>query len=77
MFWGCITSEGPGPLVPIQGTMTAVKYREILERHILPIANSFGEEEWWYQHDNAPCHSAVIVREFLEGHHVNVLDWPP
>lgn len=73
MFWGCITSDGPGPLVPVQGTMNSQKYVDILEHHILPLA----AQGKILQQDNARCHTSARTRGFLQEHQVQLLDWPP
>ena len=36
MFWGCVTSEGVGALVPTSETTDTRKYIEILEKYLRP-----------------------------------------
>ena len=76
MFWGCLSKNGPGPLVPIQGTMNAARYVDILNNHVLPNAERFPND-WVLQHDNAPCHRARLVTNFLTQHGIQALPWPP
>ncbi|KAH7985779.1 hypothetical protein HPB52_025408 [Rhipicephalus sanguineus] len=50
--WGCITRDGLGPLVRIQGAFTADKYRNIWTPHITP------QHDCIFQHDRSPVHTA-------------------
>ena len=36
MAWSMFSSEGVGPLVPINGTGNANVYRKLLENHVIP-----------------------------------------
>ena len=38
--------------------------------------NHFANGNYVLQHDNCPCHTAGIVKDFLRGKNVRVLDWP-
>lgn len=76
MFWGCVTADGPGPLVAIEGTMKAASYLETLQDAALPFLQQNGLANFLWQHDNAPCHKARIVTEWLAEHQVQVLPWP-
>jgi transposase len=78
MTWGCITSEGVGKLIRIDGIMTAEKYIKILEEGLLgtledyqlPIASSL------FMHDNDPKHTAKCTKEWLRVNKIKVMDWP-
>jgi hypothetical protein len=39
MLWGCFSVAGTRRLVRIKGTMNGVKYRQILDGHLLQSAN--------------------------------------
>ena len=57
MFGGCITYNGVGTIIPINGNMNSVKYIETLDNHLWPVvAKNFGNSAWIFQEDNAPCH---------------------
>lgn len=78
MVWGCFSAEGPGPLVQIQGTMDAAKYIAALENNLLPaIRDLVPHGHFLYMHDNAPCHKAHAVANFLDQNGIEVLPWPP
>jgi hypothetical protein len=47
MFWGSISGHGAWCLVPIHGTLNAVRYVELLQQHLLPLAaHWYGNESW-------------------------------
>jgi transposase len=78
MFWGCISVFGPGPLIPIVGTMNSNKYLDILEQHLFTYCDVwFPDGYFQYQQDNAPCHKARTVQHFFTEKNIDVLQWPP
>jgi len=72
MVWGSITSEGPGPITVVKGTMTSERYMDVLQEHIVP----FQDEVSIFQQDNAPCHKSSAVTKFLAENQLSVLPWP-
>lgn len=79
MVWGCMSGHGVGQLYRCTGTMNQHQYIEVLENHMLPSARNIAglRNRFVFQHDNAPCHKAMRVGEYLATHNVRVLDWPP
>ena len=74
MFWGCITANGPVPLIPVQGRMTAGSYTEILKDHVIELKNRFDNSvQWVYQQDNAPCHKSWLATRFLADNNIRTL----
>jgi DDE superfamily endonuclease len=80
MFWAAFGYGLRTRLVPMDGDPTARRggvtariYREVLNQHLLPVLH-FGTI---FMHDNAPIHTAHLIREWLEEHNVDVMDWPP
>ena len=71
MFWGYITANGVGTLVPIEGTLTMEKYKNVLEKSLIP---KLPDRKFLLQHDNATVHTAV--GPWLEDLNIEVLDWP-
>lgn len=63
MVWGCFSSRGLGRLVFVDNTLNGEQYRTVLEENLLPsIQMMFAEnEQFIFQHDNAPCHKARLV----------------
>jgi transposase len=78
MVWGCFNYAGPGPLVPIQGTLCQGGYLDILQNHLCPqMKEWYGRRHHIYQQDNAPCHKAGNVMHFLQQQPFEVMQWPP
>jgi len=73
LVWGCITSTGVGPLEVLEGTMTAKKYINVLEKHVTPFKDLFS----FFQEDNAPCHKCRLVETYKDDNDVECLPWPP
>ena len=75
MVWGSIVYGFKSPLVAINGTMNAVKYRdEVLAPHVVPTAQ---QRALTFQHDNARPHVDWICTDFLAQNNIHVMDWPP
>ena len=54
MFWGCITYDGIGVLVPVDGNLNSTKYIELLDNSLWPvIVKVFGNRPFIFQDDNA------------------------
>ena len=69
MVWGSIAYGFKPPLVVINKTMNAVKYRdEVLAPHVVPTAQ---QRALTFQHDNARPHVA------LAQNNIHVMDWLP
>ena len=65
------SKQGMGPLVVIDGTLTAETYKDLLEECLLPEISSCNVPI------NAPCHKAKSVLQFFEDHAITTLDMPP
>lgn len=77
MIWGCMSSKGVGQLQFIDGTVNSSKYIQILENNLLPsISNLVDLDEFIFQQDGAPCHTAKITKNWLSCNNIDVLDWP-
>ena len=75
MVWGSIRYGFKSPLVVINGTMNAVKYRdEVLAPHVVPTAQ---QHALTFQQDNTRPHVALICTDFLAQNNIHVIDWPP
>jgi hypothetical protein len=60
--WGCFSWIGLGLLLILLGNLNADGYKDILTRYVLStVEDQFGDDDWLYQHDNAPCHKARYV----------------
>ena len=51
MVWGCITSDGVGPLTTVDGRMKAKDYIDLLEQTLVSFKTTMGPD-YVFQHDN-------------------------
>ncbi|CAK9249730.1 unnamed protein product [Sphagnum jensenii] len=66
MFWVPSMAVDPCPLVPINCTMSAQKYINTLEHHIVPFLEDQSlSEAYVFMQDNAPSHKAHLTRNYL------------
>jgi transposase len=63
-------------LVPLQGTLNAAGYIKILADHAIPNLRRQGRYSV-FQADNAPCHNARVVTDFLNAQRVDRMVFPP
>jgi len=67
--------------VPKGQTINQVFYKQVLERLREKVCRKRPEawksKSWFLQHDNAPAHSALSIREFLTSKNVPVVPQPP
>lgn len=77
MVWSSISVHGPGRLQVVSGTMNSEKYTNVLENALKPqIAEWFGDEEYIFQQDNAPCHVSKRMKDYFLKQKMTVLPWP-
>jgi len=57
--------------------MNAIAYKKLLVEHFSDISESFEGNKWIFQQDNAPCHKAKVIMDWLSKQNVDVLSWPP
>ena len=58
MVWGCMPYDGVGPLITIEGSVTGIKHRQILQKHFFPLVADRRRRrlDTILQDDNAPIH---------------------
>jgi transposase len=78
MIWGIFSWYGGGELHVCIDNMNAKRYIDILRTKAIPQMT-----EWFnnisngiFMQDNAPSHTATIVKSFLAESNFRVLDWP-
>lgn len=76
MFWGCFSWYGLGPLVALEGNMNSQSYIELLEESLIPEIEA-AEIPMVFMQDNAPCHTARIVKDFMQERELETMSWPP
>ena len=80
MFWAAFGFGVRTTLVALKGDpaaqkkgVTAKVYKAVLDEHLPPILR-YGAI---FMHDNAPIHTAHIIRDCLQENRIHVMDWPP
>lgn len=65
-------------MVHVNGTMNARRYKDTLQEHLMPkMEEWFNEVPCIFQQDNAPCHKASSITEYLVNSNIDVMIWPP
>lgn len=77
MVWGCFTRNSLGPLVKLEGRITANIYVGVLQNYLLPYIDGLeGQENYIFQEDNAPIHTARVVKSWKDENSITTLPWP-
>ena len=78
MMWGCMSWEGIGYAIRIDGNINADLYVAILDDEL-----KLSMEEWgasWVhkvlQQDNDPKHTSRKAKNYFEEHDIPVMKWP-
>ncbi len=77
--WEAFCWHGLGPLVPLEGRVTANQYKVVLSDHLYPMMKHFYPDgSGLFQDDNAPVHRARGVTEWFDEYEndVNHMLWP-
>lgn len=76
--WGTISKDGLGPLIRLEGHLTASKYCDILQETLLPyvLDGPFADGCYLLQHNGSAVHTAPAVRALLEHRVIRKLEWP-
>nr|XP_043069532.1 uncharacterized protein LOC108120241 isoform X2 [Drosophila bipectinata] len=77
MVWGAISFYGTCELQFVTSKMNANDYKKVLQNAFPQISEIYGRLPWTYQHDNAPIHTARVVKQWIQDQNVKLLDWPP
>lgn len=77
MIWGCMSAKGLGNLCFIENTVNATRYIEILKEHLMASVEKITSyDEFVFQQDGAPAHTAKTTKKWFQENNINVLDWP-
>ena len=91
MIWGCFTGERLDPLIVCgEGDIGVDEYEETLYDGLFSLVDDLlespedsgtihvaDENTFVFMQDNAPCHKATEVLEFLGENHIPIMEWPP
>ena len=72
-----ISGDGVGPLVLLQRIVNVRIHKQLVKDHVLPVLRNSTKQPSIYMQNNAPCHKAMVVMNFLKAEYVTVIDWPP
>ena len=76
MMWGMISSDGVGSLVRLFGNINAEIYKQLLQKHVIGTLRVAPNQPSIFMQDNAPCHKAKKVTNYLQEEEIRVMDWP-
>lgn len=78
MVWGCITGNGVGELIRIDGNIDTTKYIKILGDGLIKTIekHDINEKKVIFQQDNAPPHKSKTTLDWLKQNKIKVLNWP-
>jgi transposase len=75
--WGCFAAHGVGRIYRVNGNLEKEQFHKILQTQMVPSARElFSGEEWIFQQDNDPKHTAKKNKKYLQNKNINVLTWP-
>jgi len=91
MVWACFTGERLGPLIVCEeGGVSTDEYEDILYDGLFSLIDDLlespedpdtirvaDENTFLFMQDNASCHKAHDVMEFLTENHIPIMKWPP
>ena len=61
MFWGCVSWMGPGPLVPIEGSLNGDAYARILAENMPQVKEALNVQSAYIIEDGSPVHGTLDV----------------
>ena len=76
MVWAPFCYKGKSPMCFISTRMNAEMYVELLDDELVEFGSQLYGDEWTFQQDNAPIHSAKLTTEFFSERNILVLKWP-
>jgi len=77
MFWGCITYQGVGTFMEVDGYINSRKYINILDTYLWPvIARHFPTDQYLFEDDNAPVHASRETKRWKQENNIKCMTWP-
>lgn len=76
MSWGAFSYRGKVEICFISHKMNAAQYVELLDSELVSSGENFHGDNWTFQQDNAPIHSAKHTKDFLNSRGIPTLQWP-
>ncbi len=75
-FGECFLQQELGLFIQLHGRVNANVYQNLLRQHVVPPLRSSTNQPAIFMLDNAPCHTAKRVRQFLETENMEIMKWP-
>ena len=83
-IWGCMTAQGTVVNMIYDGRLNQYRYKDILDECLKPSVDLFfagqystqPNSDWYFQNDNAPCHTAGSIKEYMFAEKIMMLPWP-
>ena len=76
MVWAVIKIDFRSPIVFLKCKINANKYQDCLETHLLPFITISEDENFKFQQDNAPIHTARSTEQWLNDYGISCIEWP-
>jgi hypothetical protein len=71
MIWGCFSKAGIGQISLCEERINQATYKVNLEENFPPSMTMFhNSEDWFFQQDNALCHTAKLIKVWMEDHQI-------
>jgi len=77
MYWGCVTWHGPGPLVPIEGSLEGKTYGDILRDYIPQVKQHMLTPSPYIIEDRPNVHKTDYVLGIKKSLALRSLELPP
>lgn len=78
MIGACFSKAGIGQICLCEEQMNQALYKVILEENLISFALTIfpNSEDWFFQQDNAPYHTARSIKVWMDDHQIKTLSWP-
>ena len=76
MVWGSMAQSGVGSLRIMEGSVTSASYVRLLSTCLQRDGESLVGDNFIFQQDNAPAHTAKATKNWFERKKIDVLQWP-
>ena len=77
MIWAALLPDGTLHISRIPKSCTKEWYHNLLENEVFPLLNEKFPMGYLFQQDNAPCHTAKVIKQLFQSRETDVLPWPP
>lgn len=79
MVWGAIGKNWRSPLILVKGKLNSDGYIDFLQKNDIftSLNNFYGEKNYFFEQDGAPCHRSKKTINWLTNQNVNLIEnWP-